>query len=137
MLCLRDKSAHFAPGSCSTKMPMIYSSMNRVRLIVRPQVGAASNRWLEKNSRGRSMPRFPPKQNHSRIHPDSAQRPRSHSRRRAKGSRQADMPRACAGRILSEAAGGHRELGTGNWELGTGNWELGENCHLAKPQGEE
>ncbi|MEG4642267.1 hypothetical protein VB636_05485, partial [Paracoccus sp. APAP_BH8] len=42
-------SAHFAPASCSARMPMICSSVNLVRFIVRPQVGPDSNRIWRKN----------------------------------------------------------------------------------------
>jgi len=34
--CLRQRSAHFAPASCSRKMPIICSSEYLVRFIVRP-----------------------------------------------------------------------------------------------------
>lgn len=37
--CLRHRSAHFAPASCSARMPMICSSVNLVHLMVRSQVG--------------------------------------------------------------------------------------------------
>ncbi|MEQ5872686.1 hypothetical protein J4E08_22770, partial [Sagittula sp. NFXS13] len=37
------------PASCSAKMPMICSSVNLVRFIVRPQVGPDSNRRWRKN----------------------------------------------------------------------------------------
>ncbi|UES60186.1 IS5 family transposase (plasmid) [Roseibium aggregatum] len=49
MPCLRHRSAHFAPASCSARMPMICSSVKRVRFIVRPQVGSDSNRGWRKN----------------------------------------------------------------------------------------
>src|SRR5690606_5804191 len=49
MPCLRHRSAHFAPASCSARMPMICSSVNLVRFIVRPQVGPDSNRIWRKN----------------------------------------------------------------------------------------
>lgn len=49
MPCSRQRSAHFAPASCSARMPMICSSVNLVRFIVRPQVGPDSNRCWRKN----------------------------------------------------------------------------------------
>ena len=49
MPCLRHRPAHFAPASCSPRMPMICSSVNRIRFIVRPQVGPDSNRRWRKN----------------------------------------------------------------------------------------
>src|SRR6056297_1438387 len=46
---LRHRSAHFAPASCSVKMPMICSSVYLVRFIVRPFVGSDSNSKWRKN----------------------------------------------------------------------------------------
>lgn len=49
MACLRQRSAHFAPASCSCKIPMIYSSVRIVRFIVRPPHGADTSRRWRKN----------------------------------------------------------------------------------------
>jgi len=40
MPCLRARSAVFAPASCSRKTAMICSSVNLIRLIVRPLLEA-------------------------------------------------------------------------------------------------
>lgn len=47
--CLRHRSAHFAPASCSCKMPMICSSVSRAFFIVRPLHRPDSNRRWRKN----------------------------------------------------------------------------------------
>ncbi len=47
--CLRQRSAHFAPASCSCKMPMICSFVSRPFFIVRPLHGPDSNRRWRKN----------------------------------------------------------------------------------------
>src|SRR6056297_380824 len=49
MPCLRHRSAHFAPASCSVKIPMICSSLYLVLFIVRPFVGPDSNSNWRKN----------------------------------------------------------------------------------------
>ncbi|WP_222120587.1 hypothetical protein, partial [Cereibacter sediminicola] len=42
-------SAHFAPASCSCKMPMICSAVSRAFFIVRPLHGPDSNHRWRKN----------------------------------------------------------------------------------------
>ena len=47
--CLRQRSAHFAPASCSCGMAMICSSLSRAFFIVRPRHGPDPDRRWRKN----------------------------------------------------------------------------------------
>lgn len=54
MPCLQHRPAHFAPASCSVRMPVICSSLYLVRFIARPRLGLGSNRWWRRCPAARS-----------------------------------------------------------------------------------